>query len=417
MTEFIKRTGVMKKQTLLLVLIVLANVAVVLFFEYRCTQNKQHDDAPQFSKVDVKYNDEALFDNDDGIDEDYDDDKKKNSYYPLIEEVPKDLTWTKVSPDEIKQTGQCLFRSLEHCCIGQCRQEELFIKPGTDQYNQLFVKPAPSLTDMSGLLRVLHETKEKLNPIPNWCSLVFVGDSLSHDHQVAAVCQLTQMGYKIFYCNSHAGAKVYGNDTTFCKESFPPNNNTKEDHVFEMVSSSSKFCSQIRIVWRDFRAWSELLSLETDEAGVIVFNWAVHCKDETSMEHFMSENFLPYVNKYPELPQQQQRYFLMWREHEPQHFDSPDGLYEHRSKSGACWGNITQFDNFRNEVAERFIQNHTEISSRVHIIRMFDALTPLHMFHHRHDCTHYCYSPWRFDVTWHGIARGLQILSNPLANN
>jgi hypothetical protein len=149
MTEHIERTGV--KQTLLLLLMLLANVAVILFLEYRYTQNKH--DAAQFSK--------KLLDNDDGNGEDCDDDKKKNSNYSLIEEVPKDLRWTKVSPDEIRQTGQCLFGSLKHCCIGQCHQEMLSIEPGTDQYKQLFVIPAPSLTDMSGLLRVLHETKKK----------------------------------------------------------------------------------------------------------------------------------------------------------------------------------------------------------------------------------------------------------------
>jgi hypothetical protein len=140
------------------------------------------------------------------------------------------LTWTKVSPDEKRQTGSCLFGSLKHCCIGQCHQEALVIKPGTDQHNQLFVKPSSSLTDMSGILRVLHETKEKLNPIPNWCKLMFVGDSLSHDHQVAAVCQLTQIGYKISYCNSHGETEVYGNDNNFCMESFPQNK-TKQSYM------------------------------------------------------------------------------------------------------------------------------------------------------------------------------------------
>ena len=49
-----------------------------------------------------------------------------------------------------------------------------------------------------------------------------------------------------------------------------------------------------------------------------------------------------------------------------------------------------------------------DLLGKVPIIKAFDAQKPLAMFHYDQDCAYYCYSPWRFDLTWHGVVLGLQ---------
>jgi hypothetical protein len=50
----------------------------------------------------------------------------------------------------------------------------------------------------------------------------------------------------------------------------------------------------------------------------------------------------------------------------------------------------------------------------VPIVRIFNALKPKWDFHSDNsgDCTHYCYTPWRFHLTWDGMLKGLQSLQS-----
>ena len=182
-----------------------------------------------------------------------------------------------------------------------------------------------------------------------------------------------------------------------------------------MVSNSSKYCPRIRVSFfngaRDnFDVNLPLLNRNDDEAGVIVLNHGVHCNDRTCMDKYMDDKFVPLYNAYTKV--HQQNFFLLWREHEPQHFDNPasSGLYEGRYLPQRCTGNISHFDNFRNEIALEYLRKNTTYSN-VGVVPLFDQMKKLHYFHVNGDCTHYAYNPWRFDVTWHGIARELQILS------
>ena len=93
-------------------------------------------------------------------------------------------------------------------------------------------------------------------------------------------------------------------------------------------------------------AFGILLNRNDDEAGVIVLNPGLHCNDRTCMDKYMDDKFVPLYNAYTKV--HQQNFFLLWREHEPQHFDNPasSGLYEGRYLPQRCTGNINHFDNF-----------------------------------------------------------------------
>jgi hypothetical protein len=100
----------------------------------------------------------------------------------------------------------------------------------------------------------------------------------------------------------------------------------------------------------------------------------------------------------------------MYREHEPQHFYKPGGIWNWRRNAMECNTNITRdmYDNYRNEEAEVYLRSAFGAND-VPIVRLFDALKPLGKLHYGlPDCTHYCYSPWRFHVTWHGMIIGIR---------
>jgi hypothetical protein len=136
---------------------------------------------------------------------------------PHIEQLPSNLTWVPIPSAE--RQHRCTAGPFQHCCIGQCPQAQFVIKPGIKAYDGLFVQPtAPNMniTDMRGLLTVLDRIVRHLN-LP-WCTLWFVGDSLSSDHAIAAICQLMQLGYEISGCNLVFGGHWYGEqDTSYGK--------------------------------------------------------------------------------------------------------------------------------------------------------------------------------------------------------
>src|SRR6056300_1343141 len=89
-----------------------------------------------------------------------------------------------------------------------------------------------------------------------------------------------------------------------------------------------------------------------------------------------------------------------------QHFNSPGGLYIGKRTFG-CF-DVQDFDNFRNEEMHKYFDT-TGLRNVIPVIASYDALKPMYMFHNQMgDCSHYCYTPWRFDLTWHGIALGLR---------
>ena len=272
---------------------------------------------------------------------------------------------------------------------------------GTKEYDALFVKPiADGLMGMETLLKSL-DKRFHANNSATWTTLYFIGDSLSSDHAMAAVCKLYSLGYEIEACNSNAiGGDQYGeHDKNVCAEISQQQQEETPVVYFNMVSSSNP--KRIRIKYLNLLQYSgnETNIFLHDESGVIVYNWGVWANSRDEMREHLSSHF---ANFYTRTDPNQ--FIFTWREHEPQHFDTAGGVYKD-GVGGQC-KDLDCYDNFRNvEVGEYF--ERTGLLEKIPIVRIFDALIPLHEFHYAGDCTHYCYSPWRFDVTWHGIAYSL----------
>jgi hypothetical protein len=149
-----------------------------------------------------------------------------------------------------------------------------------------------------------------------------------------------------------------------------------------------------------------------DEFGLLIVNWGAHCNNEACMtkkmaliETEMKNLTLPYSSDT--MP-----YTFVWRESEPQHFDSADGNFRSALRSCAPFNDTKhKGNNFRNEVAEKYIRTHDLLGTGIHqfrgIARIYDAMKPMWKLHHAGDCTHYCFSPWRFEVSWHQIYQAI----------
>ena len=95
-------------------------------------------------------------------------------------------------------------------------------------------------------------------------------------------------------------------------------------------------------------------------------------------------------------------YHFLWREHEPQHFSTKGSDFE---LGGLPLDGV--FNNYRNEIAEQYMKIHKLLENTTGkirgIVRIYDRLKNLTNLHHKGDCTHYCFSPWRLKITWHAI--------------
>jgi hypothetical protein len=178
---------------------------------------------------------------------------------------------------------------------------------------------------------------------------------------------------------------------------------------------------------------------------VILFNSGVHCNDPNSsscIDDFMRNVLEPSLEAFSSTSgeddvrrdkQQQQGtgsgttgsneraghneghegdhanpFTVLWREHEPQHFQNPGGVFnvDGRHRPTKC-RQVLEYNNFRNRQAEEYLRKHKLLGKGKvgGIVRIFEALKPLWKLHYSDgkDCTHYCFSPWRFEVTWHGM--------------
>lgn len=339
----------------------------------------------------------------------------------MLTEIPDSLPWKPVPQNEREQTPTCS-NSSSRCCIGQCRKPRVKIMEGTQEFDDLFLKPdMEGLVSMTGLLEFLHffveqkrlerrvslmgndentnsanegmlpdviDSQQQQPPPPitdtddiyPWCTLWFIGASTTQDQARAAVCKLSSLGYEI----TRGGL----DDLNFC----------------ELTSNVSQHCPRMRV--RSVYSTHFLVNdyQSEDEAGVVIYSWGVHANSLRVFARFMKETFQPLYDDFQSIDTHPGRYAFMWREHEPQHFAAPGGTYD--GKLTTCQ-DTGVYNNFRNEEVHRYFKV-TGLVEKIPIIKSYDALKPLYMFHYGGDCTHYCYSPWRFDLTWHGVALGLQ---------
>jgi len=134
--------------------------------------------------------------------------------------------------------------------------------------------------------------------------------------------------------------------------------------------------------------------------GLLVWNWEVHCHTKGCVSDKNDEVFRPVIE---DADGALQNWTVTWRETEPRHFLNPGAFYEtgYNRSCGAVVAN-----NYRNEVAAAWLRDH---APWVFIIRISAAMESAWQMHFGEpDCTHCCYTPWRFRLAWDGMLQGLR---------
>ena len=320
--------------------------------------------------------------------------------------------WDRLSLEESREyvNQDCSAHPFKHCCLGQCRQGHLK-QDKTDVLWKWNEKREESY-HLAKLPDVLDYFASNIQNQPDSsCNIIFAGDSLSSDHAMAASCQLLSSGYKLSSCNlKPMGGPIYGSDVNATCES----NIYPSTAHFALENKMAKSCLKVLIMFIDIKAVVKELAqphnkIVNDIGGLIVFNWGVHCNEETDdcLRSTLSDagSILPMATGTNATKYKQWRF--LFRETEPQHFDTTDGTYQpgkHRSQT--CVSTSGNGDNWRNERIASILSNHG-LTNKIQTIPLFEALLPLWQLHRKPDCTHYCYSPFRFDITWTGMLQAL----------
>jgi hypothetical protein len=131
------------------------------------------------------------------------------------------------------------------------------------------------------------------------------------------------------------------------------------------------------------------------------------------------------VEKRQVLSMAQQGWHILWRETEHQHFSTPNGYFKEGESRNRCCAIANSSNNYLNEEANKFLSNLTLTNNMtIPVIPLAKASEPLYFMHLYHDrtkktfdCTHYVYSPWRFEVTWDGMLQALKSQSKISINH
>ena len=327
--------------------------------------------------------------------------------FPLhdqVEELPsiqvlKRYTW-KLFRNE-SERHDCSNLPFQHCCVGQCRQSAFKIRKGMSLWK--LTGPSRSLANLTDVLKY-YDGISKQSGQP--CTIIFAGDSLSSDHAMAANCELLNSGYELISCSTkRLGGAQYGNDTSVrCKT------NVHHFTHFLLQNNATNFCKTVLIAFSGLRSslLKSIISSLNENTGLVVFNWGVHCNDNQSgcITSMLSSEILPLVSEFGDAEHAKWRF--LFRETEPQHFKTDDGNFDggHVCAPAKSSENKVESSNWRNKEAERFLSTRN-LTGRIKTVRLHDALVPLWQLHHPMDCTHYCYDPYRFDVTWDGLLNAI----------
>ena len=333
-----------------------------------------------------------------------------------------------------------------YCCLGQCHQPHLQHPNSSQLLLKYVAEEGRELSNFHDLIK--EYKKQKLEESSNNtresnCNFVFLGDSLSNDHAVSALCQTLmlrdeagQYVYEIssMSCRPRPFGSNDGNNSTWCKNATNSGTTQKYKHLVytELERSSSRtvssnddnnsqpFCDRLLLV--QVRLWNpaqnsvfpdipfainELLKLES--GGIMLWNWGVWCNQPRTgcVENVLRQSLLHIVNdqRFP-----QNRWKFMYRETEPQHFRTPslDGTFSPDVPIECA--PIDHPATWRNDEAKQFLKDQGLFNTLVAWVPIADALSDMWSFHHPHDCTHYCYSPWRLHLTWDGMVHGLRLL-------
>ena len=362
--------------------------------------------------------------------------------------------------------------SLQHCCIGQCQQSQNQRNPidVLYKYNIEYYNNNQPLAKLSHVLDHLQRVKDTTTTTSisrnqnstlvvdddtnivssskssssttttthrtSSCKMSFYGDSLQIALFMAMTCELRALGYKETSCNlTDIAIDVFGDDMKIqCQR----NDELKSTihFVFEKEDDddvdSSSSCQKVVIAFvRPINKppWTTLEEVDTSmkelaeyatnkekgggqgEGFVHIYNWGVHCKGRNvkCLWNHVEETLLPYATS-----DQYQNWTFLYNEHDPQHFNLPGGgydpkLFENPESDKKCTAikDDDKADNWRNEEVVKIL-DYYNLTERVKIIPQFDDLVPLWQLHFGFDCTHYCYNPLRYDLTWDRLLKTLK---------
>lgn len=337
--------------------------------------------------------------------------------------------------------------SFRYCCLGQCHQPHLQHPNKSELLLKYVAEEGRELSNFQDLIK--EYKKQKLEESNNNtretnCNFVFLGDSLSNDHAVSALCQALmlrdetgQYVYEIssMSCRPRRFGSNDGNNT-WCTNATNSGRTQKYKYLvyaeLERSGSHTKssndannlqpFCDRVLLVqvrlwnpeqnsvFRDIPfAMNELLKLKSS-GGIMLWNWGVWCNQPRTgcVENVLRQTLLHIVNDHRFQPN---RWKMMYRETEPQHFRTPslDGTFS-PDVAMEC-APIAQPATWRNDEAKQFLKDQGLFNTVVAWVPIADALSDMWSFHHPRDCTHYCYSPWRLHLTWDGMVHGLRLLA------
>lgn len=312
--------------------------------------------------------------------------------------------WIPLSPEEkAHYINQDMSSSkFQHCHYGQSRR----IDRVCDIDNVLWKwnENRTGANRLANITNVLDYMEERKKDKDESCNIIIAGASLSHDTYMGAYCQLEQAGYVATSCIT-GGEPIYGDDAYVTCDS----RDLYISHFF-LENPHATSCPKIALVFNhpeQTKYMARLEKLAEDEnfknGFVMMYNWGVHCNDKETpcLRPMLEETFIPLLTN-PKFD----HWTILFREHEPQHFSTPGGLFI-KGQGWRCSRATVKADNWRNEEVVQILKDHN-LTSKVPIIPLFDALEPLTSMHVVGDCTHYCYNPFRFEVTWDGLLNALK---------
>ncbi|KAL3798557.1 hypothetical protein HJC23_011861 [Cyclotella cryptica] len=289
-----------------------------------------------------------------------------------------------------------------HCCLGQGRQ----LKTVHEDISQLYVKWSKPLASLTTLLDYMSQ-----NRIP--CNLWFFGMSLSGDQTIGALCELMRDGgYKLDEVQCIPYENERWNEKDALKKCSMDKFGMPTGQYYQLTNPNRTSCPLAHDGPKTVPQKRSFLFVK--QGGLMIINQGVHCNipgcvSET-LGNLLTEEFLSMA--------EENQWKVLYRETERQHFATPNGYHKVGVSMNKCCAIQEEESDFRNDEAREFLQNltfkWTTKKKRIPIISLGRATIPLYFMHgfdierQTYDCTHYVYSPWRFELTWDGILTGLK---------
>lgn len=268
----------------------------------------------------------------------------------------------------------------------------------------------------SSLERFLHALSKmygRSNDISNRgeCAITFIGDSLMADTMVAMECQLLTIGYKnstecVF---AHVGKDNYYKDINYDCNNSTINNQDTRTSLFQrrFLNLQSESCPTINLSL----ITNELLyEITTDE----FINFFIHRPEDNNRKTLLLVNYDAHSNDKEHLTIRylkmvktlkalinHSNYKTIWKEIEPQHFQSSNGYFNTNLMNLTCTDTIQKFDNWKTTILEDLISSKRFPS--LPIVYVYNDTLPFSFLHQQPDCTHYCYLPYRFTLLWNKL--------------